>query len=489
MLEQQLAEAKALRRKQLLKLSLGFITVVVIIAGAFIFTSCCYTGGVDKDEILTELSDTGQTKPNNHSLAETIPAETNSSDEALRQQYITLISEYENQLQPQLAKIELNKWDAVRGNELQRLKQAALSAFSQANYQDALAQLQQASTLATALINDSQNAFATAFSKAESAYANDDYQTAKLQIDQALMLDRESVEAVELANKTQQLPALLPLLENIQAARIENNYRQERDYLTQLIELAPEREGLVERKQELTTIINNQRYESLVAQAYQAVKKGDAGKARKRLESAQRIYSNRSELSDISSSIAELERKQRLEKHLQSAQSAMASDQWTESKQYLTLALREDPNDKSIQQSLEKTNTILELNQLLSQHINNPYRLSSQQSSANADAVISKAERFRSDSPSLSRQADELAVLLEKMNNKVSVDVRSDNQTNVLVRGVGIVGVTEMKTIQLLPGYYTFEGKRKGYKSKLIDVLVPYDKATISLTVICDEPI
>jgi hypothetical protein len=75
------------------------------------------------------------------------------------------------------------------------------------------------------------------------------------------------------------------------------------------------------------------------------------------------------------------------------------------------------------------------------------------------------------------------------MNKKITVEVISDNQTHILVRGVGVVGQTSLKTIQLTPGNYTFEGKRKGYKSKLINVLIPYDKPTFSLSIHCDEPI
>ena len=75
------------------------------------------------------------------------------------------------------------------------------------------------------------------------------------------------------------------------------------------------------------------------------------------------------------------------------------------------------------------------------------------------------------------------------MNKKISVEIVSDNQTNILVRGVGIVGITQLKTIQLTPGHYTFEGKRKGFKSKLIDVLIHYDQTSYRVSIRGDEPI
>jgi hypothetical protein len=65
----------------------------------------------------------------------------------------------------------------------------------------------------------------------------------------------------------------------------------------------------------------------------------------------------------------------------------------------------------------------------------------------------------------------------------------SDNMTDVRVRGIGKLGVILHKTIQLKPGNYTFEGTRKGFKSKLLQVLIPYDQNNYSVSIICDESI
>jgi hypothetical protein len=69
------------------------------------------------------------------------------------------------------------------------------------------------------------------------------------------------------------------------------------------------------------------------------------------------------------------------------------------------------------------------------------------------------------------------------------VTVISDNQTFVSVRTVGKVGVVSQKVIQLNPGQYTFEGAREGFKSKLVQAFIPYDRDHFSVHVICDEPI
>ena len=64
--------------------------------------------------------------------------------------------------------------------------------------------------------------------------------------------------------------------------------------------------------------------------------------------------------------------------------------------------------------------------------------------------------------------------------------VTSDNITDIQVRGIGKLWIILNKTIKLKPGYYTFEGTRNGFKSKLLQVLIPYNKNNYSVRLICD---
>ena len=57
------------------------------------------------------------------------------------------------------------------------------------------------------------------------------------------------------------------------------------------------------------------------------------------------------------------------------------------------------------------------------------------------------------------------------------------------MRGVGRVGLTNEKTIDLRPGKYTFEGKRTGYRSKLIQVDIPPGSENVVVEIYTDERI
>ena len=77
--------------------------------------------------------------------------------------------------------------------------------------------------------------------------------------------------------------------------------------------------------------------------------------------------------------------------------------------------------------------------------------------------------------------------VLDSARTPVDVAVVSDGNTHVEVRRVGIVGKHKRKVIQLTPGEYQLEGRRKGYKSKIVFLSVPLDVASVEVRVECNE--
>jgi tetratricopeptide (TPR) repeat protein len=485
MFEQKLAEAKAKRHKRFINLVIGFVTISLLCGVVIFFTSCCQINPEEAEAVFPDLAK--ETEKNvvavNPAQSQTVP------DEQLRQSYINALNDYEYSIEPELNKIDLTKWDKSRSDRLATLQEEALSKFSIADYASALNYIEDLKQLALAMIADSQQQFEEAFSNAQDAYDVDSYDDARFHMANALMLNNQSEEAATLSSKIDKLPDILPLLEKANTARVENNHEKELSFIKEIIKLVPERESAVERKRILVDIIDRKNFKSNIAQSYQAIEQSNAGKAKQRLIAAKKIYPNRQEIGDVTIALQELEKKQRLEKYQQEAQTAIASDDWVTAKQQLELALRERVSDKFIQKSLAKATTIIALINEFDQHIDNPYRLSNKQVASKAKDKIAEANTFIDISPSLNKKTDTLSRLVESMNKKVSVEIVSDNQTNIIVRGVGVVGITQSKTIQLTPGRYKFEGKREGFKSKLIDVLIPYDKTSYRLNVICDEPI
>jgi hypothetical protein len=484
-LEQKIIEAKAKQRDQLIKAIIGLITISLFSTVLVLLISF---GHINDDEAeVVSPSDSIEIAQNIVAVSPTPPP--TAPDETLRQAYIDALSDYENNLKPELNKIDLTRWDQPRSQRLVILEDEALSKFSVADYAGALSSIEELKQLAQTLLSDSQQEFDQALSKAQNAYDEDRYDDAKFQIANALMLDKTSAEAETLSSKIDKLHEILTLLEKINTARVENKPEKELNLIKELVKLAPDREAVIQRKQVLIDTINNKNFKSYIAQSYQAITQGNAGKANQKIIAAKKIYPNRQEVRDAVVALRKLEKKQRLEMYLQKAHKAIDSDDWVTAKKQFEIAYREHAGDKSIQEPLVLATEIIALNNEFEQQINNPYRLSNKQLASRMKDKISQAAVYVGVSPSLNKKTTELSHLIESINKKVSVEIISDNQTYILVRGVGIVGITQSKTIQLTPGRYTFEGKRKGFKSKLINVLIPYNQTSFHLNIRCDEPI
>ena len=482
-LEQKILDAQESRRKRVTLLVCSFLAISLLCASVVFYISYRPISPpvVSPDIPSNDLA----VAPTNYNIesSQSIP------DEELRSSYISTLNNYESNIKPELNKTDLAKWAPERYAQLKSTEAQALSQFSAANYTKALNAIETATQLAQALITDSQLAFSQAMTDAQLAYGKDNYDEAKLQITKAQIINNTSVEASALAAEIERLPEILAIKEQINTANIENQFEKELKLINEMMTLAPERTAVVERKQELINILAQRNFESYIAQSYQAIKQSDVSKAKQKISAAKKVFPNRQEIQSVETAIRQLEKKQRIAKYQQAAQTAMATDHWQAAKQQLELLLKEQAADKVAQQSLLTATQIINFNSEFDHHINNPYRLSNKSLVSSVKSQIEEANALTNNSPSLANKANTLSLLIEKMNKKIPVQVISDNQTNILVRGVGVVGLTESKTIQLPPGRYRFEGKRKGYKSKLLDVLISYDDTSYQINILCDEPI
>jgi len=474
--EQNLLAAKAEKRQQLIKVAFILSGVSFLLLLSLLLVNVYQSDDVILDPITQH-----------DVLLEQDDLSINS--DALRQEYIDRLSDYENRLKPQLAKIDLNSWDKPRVDQLTMLEDQALVNFSNAEYATAVTNIERVVEQAQAMVDDSRQAFKQALSQAELAYNNDQYDAAQLQISQAMILDNTSTAAIKLADKIAKLPAILSLIDKANTAKVENNYQQELAYLNKIIKQDPQRHTAIKRRQVVITLIANNNFNKAVKQAYQAIAQGDVIHAKKRLKTARNIYPHRAEIAEIDLALQQLLQQQRIAIYQAKVVTAITVDNWELAKEYLILVLQELPNDKPTQALLDKANNIIALNIQIKSHLNKPYRLANKSAKAKANQTINNAEGFVKDSPKLQQASHDLSQLMMKMNRKITVEITSDNQTTILVRGVGIVGKTALKEIELTAGNYTFEGKRKGYKSKLLNVLIPYEQPHYQLTIQCNERI
>ena len=106
-----------------------------------------------------------------------------------------------------------------------------------------------------------------------------------------------------------------------------------------------------------------------------------------------------------------------------------------------------------------------------------------------ASFLLKKASSLNIKSSELSKNISILNNNLDLAKTPSIVNLKSDNNTHIIIRKIGIVGKTYSKTLKLKAGKYIFEGKRDGYKTILVEKNIDLDEKLINLEVICNEPI
>lgn len=478
MIAEEIARAKQTKRKRL------FTGLIIVIVLGLLATALLY---VVSNMTLVSPDDDSQPTGDNTSAMSAETGQKQGNEAELRQAYLEAYAYFENTLKPQLSTIDIVNWDNALSDTLKRQKKEALSAFSAGQYPNAKAAMDDLIATAEKAITDSKSAFEEAMQQAQSAYQNDDYDRARLAIDNAQMLDNSSQQAQALASQIERIPQITDLKEAIRVAKVENNASKELSLINQLLDIAPDRTAMQERADTLRSQLAETQFSRLINQAYRAIENRQATEAKKALSAAEKMYPSRSAVTDIKKQLAALESQLRFETHRENALAAEKSDDWGTAKQQLELALKEKPADKMISDKFADAERIVSLSQTLKRLLATPYRLANPQNKTAADIALIQSQSYTQKSPTLAKMRAQLESTLRAVNTPVEVTVLSDGNTFVSVRGVGNVGTTTSKVIELKPGPYTFEGKRQGYKSKLVEVMIPLDSNFYQLRVVADE--
>jgi hypothetical protein len=414
---------------------------------------------------------------------------TEEKTDQLRSQFLELMRDYENMVEPRLGEFALKSWQPNTFSTLTKTKQKALRDFSTGDYHTALASLQQLQGVAEESISKAEMAVKENQDMAATFFAEDQYDEARLHIEKALLISPHSAKSLALQERIEQLPEILPILARLKVARAENDIQGEYTLLQNLSQLSPDRQGVAERLSQLATEIKNQKFETHIAKGFASLEKQQAATARQQYQQAKNLDPARQELQLLNKRLLELEKSQRVERAIADANQAIRRDDWQAARTFFTAAAKDSPDNKSVVEGLQRSDEILGIQARFKGYFSTPYQLQKSSVQREAQETIQLAEELSIYSFAIKTQARQLTELLVKINKPVAVTVISDNITYVSVRGVGKVGVSYEKLIRLLPGDYIFEGTRQGFVAKLVHAHIHYDQDSFRVEVICDEPI
>ena len=409
--------------------------------------------------------------------------------ERAREQFKDDLAAFQADIEPQVTDPAFAIWNADARRDIIDAKTGAVDLFAQGAYAAAVEQLGQARQDAETQIARRDQAFQTAFGEARTAYAADAADAAALAISRASALKPDDPATQELAGKIARLPDVLSAIGEARVARTENNLAREADALERVLELDPGRTEQANRLEQVRKTIRDRDFADHVSEGFRAVDNGNVAAGRRGLEAARSIYRDRNEIAALADAIEKLAREQEFRRLVAEAEKARAVDDWRAAEDFYARAGAIEPDDPKVNGGYSLAGEVLALDRQVSAHLDSPGRLSSEKVAEAARGTISRVRDIEELSPGLAARARELASLVAAYETKVPVRILSDGVTHISVRGVGQVGATDDRVIELRPGSYTFEGKRPGFRSKLVMVDIPPGADELVLEIYPDERI
>jgi hypothetical protein len=166
-----------------------------------------------------------------------------------------------------------------------------------------------------------------------------------------------------------------------------------------------------------------------------------------------------------------------------------ARERWRDAVAEYDAALAIDAGLVFAQEGRLRATARADLDERLQGFIETPDRLYTVNVLQTAGEAIQQASRIPNPGPRLVGQATRLAGLMEAATQTVSVKLRSDNLTDVVVFRVGRLGLFKQFELQLKPGTYTVQGTRKGYRDVQRKLTVRPGQTIDPVMIQCEEPI
>lgn len=383
------------------------------------------------------------------------------------------LKKFETELEPRLAITVKDIWNSKQLGQISDYKDLALRAFSTGNYNSAFSQIKQAGDIASSLIEAAEQKFFFNYSEALMRFENNEFLRAQERINDALRYNLANVDAVKLKERIAVLPQILDLMTEVQVARTENNLIAEKSLLEKIVKLDPERIIEGQRLKLLANLISQQKFQQHISNGFAAINNRNLTVANVSLAKARRLFPTRSEIKLLHEEVKSLEQKLGLQHLLSNAESLAQGDKWGKALISFSRALKEDKNNltaiEGVKISTIMVTALTETNNLL----NRPERITSSEVRTFAKGLLENAESLKPYSPSLKKNLVRLKEIVIAAEIPVAVRLVSDNKTDIFLRNFGPLGRTHEKIIQLKPGKYYFEGRRKGFRSKTVTFHVP----------------
>ncbi len=391
--------------------------------------------------------------------------------------------------QARLEGLAVAAWGDSAWEEYQQLSDAGDDAYLANAFQDAVPAYARALDIGEQLLGRSAEIIAAALSAGNAALDAGHAGVAREQFELVLGIEVDNARAQAGLERAENLPDVLVLVQQGTELEREGELREAAEAFREALGLdplwAPARSALAA----VNTRIANQRFETLMSQGLSALAQEDFTDAYELFGEARVLRPNSAEAIDGQT---QAEQGQKLDQIALVEARALAFERrelWEQAIDLYRDLLATDASLAFAQAGLERSMLRADLDVKLVNLIGRPTLLFDDRVLADAGALLSDARTVEDAGPRLDKQIADLDRLVVLASTKLTVEIHSDELTNVTLFRVGPLGSFAVTAVEIRPGNYTVVGSRNGYRDVRVTFTVLPGRELAPVEVRCVEPI
>ncbi|MEM1231681.1 MAG: hypothetical protein AAGI15_14150 [Pseudomonadota bacterium] len=365
--------------------------------------------------------------------------------------------------------------DAAAGDE----------AFVDERFEVALAAYDQAAQALTALIAEGEQRIAQALADGDTALDDRREDRAREAFQTALVIDPENETAKAGLARADKLPQVQTLLLQARNQELAGQWQRALSSYDEIAALDERTAGLAKLRADAQAAVGDKKLRDTLSDGFAALDARRYNTARKAFNAALQLDpGNEIALGGLQqvSARTELSRMAQLEKE---AAAAVRSEDWPRAIKAYEEALRLDGNIQFAKAGLGTARAQAAAASTLQEIVDEPNKLSSQTRMDAGREALAQARQLEPQGDQLRSLIERSAALLDAYAQPVTVQLTSDNQTQVLVSTVGKLGTFANRELQLRPGEYVLLGSRSGCRDVRRTVVVAPRMAPVDIR--CEE--
>lgn len=392
-------------------------------------------------------------------------------------------------LQHELQERRAGDWAKPELEQASSLAAEGDAAYREGDHETAQTRYREATAILQATLDGIGTRLQDRLTRGSAALAAGDSAQATALFAEALAIDQENAAARHGLQRAATLDQVIELSARAAAADTAGDTVLAQQGYEQALALDGEYEPARKALDDLRSRITGQRYREHLSAGFAALARADNAGAAKEFRAALALHGTGTEAREGLQQAQFQLSQQRIAELLGSARQAAHAEDWVKARRDFDAALTIDATlGPAIEGSREAARRIA-LDEALTELEHTPDRLLEPGTRSRAGELLARAAAISDPGPRLKARLAAVRGLLRTYSTPLTLQLRSDGQTEVSVLRVGSYGTLVERTLELLPGNYVAVGRRNGFRDVRIEFRVRAGQTPAEVLVQCVEKV